>query len=107
MYRWLWLGSLGMALVLAGGVTADKPARKTMTQVAKDNNAFAFSLYGKLRDKKGNLFFSPDSISIALAMTYDGARGETAEQMAHAMHFTLDRPQLNKGFGGLLQHLNG
>src|SRR5262249_40896178 len=51
--------------------------------VASDGNAFAFDLYGRLRSaQSGNLFFSPHSISTALAMTYDGARGDTAAEMA-------------------------
>lgn len=108
MYRWLLLVPIGVTLVLTPGATADKsPATDAMRNVAKDNNAFAFSLYAKLRGAHGNLFFSPGSVSIALAMTYDGARGETAEQMAKTLHFSQDRPELNDGFGALLQQLNG
>ncbi|HEY0720746.1 MAG TPA: serpin family protein, partial [Gammaproteobacteria bacterium] len=52
------------------------------------NNRFALDLYSKLRDTKGNLFFSPYSISTAMAMCYGGARGDTAEEMAKVLHFT-------------------
>lgn len=45
------------------------------------NTQFAFNLYGQLKDVDGNLFISPFSISTAMAMTYAGARGQTAEQM--------------------------
>ena len=107
MSRFLLIGSFCLTFVLMGSA-AEKPApRNVMKKVARDNNAFAFNLYGKLREQPGNLFFSPDSISLALAMTYDGARGQTAEQMARTMHFTLDREQLNEGFGTLLNELNG
>jgi serine protease inhibitor len=51
-------------------------------------NELAFDLYKKLPgENEGNLFFSPYSISSALAMTYGGARSETAEQMEQVLHF--------------------
>jgi serpin B len=77
------------------------------TAAAKDNNAFAVDLYGKLRAADGNLFFSPESISTALAMTYAGARGPTAEQMAKTLHFTLDQEHLHPALGALMADLNG
>ena len=56
--------------------------------IADGNNRFAFSLYNKLRlGDTGNLFYSPFSISTALAMTYAGARGETALQMSKTLNF--------------------
>ena len=53
------------------------------------NNAFALDLYHSLRAEDGNLILSPYSISLALAMTYAGARGETESQMADTLHFKL------------------
>ena len=67
---------------------------------AKSNNAFAADLYGALREQEGNLFLSPFSISTALAMTYAGARGETAEQMADVLHFDAEG-KVHRQFGGL------
>lgn len=61
----------------------DEPARR----VAAGNNAFAVNLYHQLRPSDDNLAFSPYSISAALAMTYAGAGGATAGQMAAALHF--------------------
>jgi len=55
--------------------------------VVQGNNEFALALYAKLRRAEGNLFFSPYSISTALAMTYVGARGSTESQMAEVLHF--------------------
>lgn len=65
------------------------------------NSAFAFDLYQELREADGNLFYSPYSISLALAMTYAGARGETEQQMAGVLHFDLSQEQLHPAFNGL------
>lgn len=56
--------------------------------VVNANNKFAFDLYSQLnKTEKGNLFYSPYSISAALAMTYEGAKGRTANEMKSAFHF--------------------
>jgi len=65
------------------------------------NNAFALDLYQALRASEGNLFYSPFSISIALAMTYGGARGDTASQMADVLHFNLHEDSLHAAFDRL------
>ena len=69
--------------------------------VAGGNTSFALDLYRRLRHVKGNLFFSPYSISAALAMTYAGARGNTAAQMAQTLHFPLEGERLHEGFSAL------
>jgi len=79
------------------------------TTVGQSIDAFAESLYRQLQSQpggSGNLFLSPLSISTALAMTYAGARGETATQMAAALHYTLDANTLAADFGGLIADLN-
>jgi serpin B len=65
------------------------------------NTAFAFDLYQAVRPTDGNLVYSPFSISIALAMTYGGARGETATQMADVLHFTQPEGQFHPAFNAL------
>jgi serpin B len=74
--------------------------------VVEGNNAFAVELYGQLRMQNGNLFFSPESISTALAMAYAGARGDTASEMAKALHFTLPPDRLHPAMGALFANLN-
>jgi serpin B len=64
------------------------------------NNTFALDIYKSLRSENGNLILSPFSISLALAMTYAGARGETESQMAQALHF-LPQEQLHPAFNQL------
>jgi serine protease inhibitor len=51
------------------------------------NNKFAFDLYRTVKSSKGNIFFSPYSISMALAMTYGGAQGTTEKQIRDVLHF--------------------
>ena len=70
------------------------------------NSAFAFDLYQELGKREGNIFYSPYSISLALAMTHAGARGETEQQMADALHFTLPQGSLHSVFNGLDIELN-
>jgi len=89
-------------------VMSDKP-RETAPDVSEadlallieGNSAFAFELYQALRAEEGNLFYSPHSISVALAMTYAGARGETAEQMAATLKFMLEQERLHPAFNWL------
>jgi serine protease inhibitor len=85
---------------------ADKASPEDKTTVARDSNQFALDLFGRL-EKQGNLFFSPASISTALAMTYAGARGQTAEQMAKVLHFQLDPKRLHPAFAALLWEMQG
>ena len=73
--------------------------------LVEGNTAFALALYQALRESEQNLFFSPYSISSAMAMTYAGARGKTQDEMAHAMHFLLDQEQLHPAFNALDQDL--
>ena len=54
------------------------------------NNQFAFKLYSTYKSKDGNIFFSPYSISSALAMTYEGAKGKTADEMQSIFNFSKD-----------------
>jgi serine protease inhibitor len=76
-----------------------------MDDVIRGNNRFAVELLGQVRDQPGNLFFSPSSISTALAMTYAGARTETAREMAKALHFTLPQERLHPAFASMIQAL--
>jgi serpin B len=76
-----------------------------MDDLVRGNNRFAVELLGQVRDQPGNLFFSPSSISTALAMTYAGARHETARQMAETLHFTLPPDRLHPAFASLIRSL--
>lgn len=89
-------------------IQSDKP-RETSPQVdetdhevlVNGNSEFAFDLYQALSQQEGNIFYSPYSISLALAMTYAGARGQTEEQMADTLHFILSQDRLHPAFNSL------
>ncbi len=103
------IASIKMAQPVAGDVLESDKERITSPDVStgqqaslvEGNSAFAFKLYQALKEEEGNLFYSPYSISAALAMTYAGARGETAEQMANTLHFLLDQDKLHPAFNWL------
>ena len=65
------------------------------------NTAFAFDLYRTLAQSDGDLFYSPYSVSLALAMTYAGAKGETEQQMADTLGFSLPQDRLHFAFNAL------
>ncbi len=76
----------------------------TRAQLSADNGEFAFALFHQTRETMGeshNTFFSPHSISIALAMTYAGASGQTYEQMGEVLRFRLVEEELHPAFNAL------
>lgn len=86
-------------------VTDPKVPEADLQELSAGNRAFAARLYQQLRGQDGNLFFSPYSISLALAMTFAGAQGETARQMASTMYYTLPPVRLHPAFNSLDQYL--
>lgn len=92
---------LPLALLIVAAMPPQDPS------IAADNNGFALDLYAQLRAKDGNLFFSPYSVSTALAMTYAGARGATAEEMRKVLHFRLEDAKLHEAFAAQIRELNG
>jgi serpin B len=104
-----WLASIQLAQPAAGEVLQSDKERITSPDLGpseqawlvEGNSAFAFKLYQALKGNEGNLFYSPYSISLALAMTYAGASGETAQQMAATLQFMLDQKRLHPAFNWL------
>jgi serpin B len=93
------------------GVVQSSISRDTSPQVTSSdlqslvssNTTFAFNLYHQIAagNETDNLFYSPYSVSIALAMTYAGAGSSTATQMATALDFRLPLTTLNPAFDAL------
>ncbi|MBN1911038.1 MAG: serpin family protein [Pirellulales bacterium] len=73
--------------------------------VVEGNNTFALDLYAQLSRAKQNdnknLFFSPHSLSTALAMTAAGARGQTEAEMAKVLHFPFPTAQVHPAMAEL------
>lgn len=93
--------------IFASGVYAGNE-----NQITKGNNEFALNLYSQIKNlpeikqAEGNLFFSPYSISTALAMTYTGARANTAKEMADVLKFPqLKLEEIASAFGELQKQL--
>jgi serpin B len=93
---------------VAGGLKPNPQTKSGVEAVVEGNNAFALELYQRLKTENAgkNLFFSPFSISAALAMTYAGARGTTEKQMARVLRFTLDPRDLHPAFQSMMAQVN-
>src|SRR5262245_43143770 len=101
--------SLASMAIAAGGIAkmdtqAAAPAANA-GPIIEGNTAFALDLYAKLRSKPGNVFYSPYSISSALAMTSAGAAGETLAEMTKVLHLPEDQSAVHAGFVALRQQL--
>jgi len=87
-------------------ITSPDVSPGQLAALVSGNSTFAFNLYQQLtQGNSGNIFYSPYSISTALAMTYAGANGDTATQMAKALDFTLPQAQLHPAFDDLALQL--
>jgi serpin B len=85
-------------------VPADPAA---MAALAEASNAFGFDLYQQVAGQSGNVVLSPMSISLAFAMTYAGARGDTAAEMRRVLRFSAEDDALHASAGKLLAAWNG
>ncbi|MCD6493517.1 MAG: serpin family protein, partial [Archaeoglobaceae archaeon] len=83
-----------------------KPTKLSQYDFTEANNQFALDLYLKLSNNKGNIFFSPYSISSALAMVYEGAKNETAEEIKNVFHFPDNKTILRNSFEELYLEIN-
>ncbi len=93
--------SYSMAESSKSRVTNPNIPAADLTTLVDGNNAFALDIYRSLHSESGNLILSPYSMSLALAMTYAGAHGETESQMANVLHFTQSQDVLHPAFNAL------
>jgi serpin B len=103
------LSSCEFASVDTGAVAKSDLSRDTSPDVSssdaetlqESNTTFAFDFYHMVNRDGGNLVYSPYSISLAMAMLYAGAGGETASQIASAFHFILRSDQFHPALNAL------
>ena len=114
-YAFFGINILILALILSPGCTTEPPAgespRPPLISEAKDGagsgiNAFAIDYYKKVKDNEINIFFSPWSMESALVMTYEGARGKTAEEMARTLHLWKNDTFRRNAFASLYEYYN-
>jgi len=103
LFALLLLPLFCMAMAQPAAAAAD-----SSESVVAANNQFSLNLYNQLdKEKPGeNLFFSPTSISIALAMTAAGAKGQTETEMAETLGLTGILPQSHAEYHKLLERWN-
>jgi serpin B len=86
------------------------PVSNSEKSVADANNRFALDLFSNIKKDPNysgdNLFFSPFSISSALAITYEGARGTTADEIRNVFHFPTDDSVRRQGYAGINAGMN-
>jgi serpin B len=114
--RFLLAGAMALGACTAPQGVPEEPAATTQAapapaaasaapaDVASGQREFGVELYRRIGAAPGNVFLSPASISAALAMVYAGAEGETAAEMAQALHYPAGAG-LHQGMGALLRRL--
>ena len=103
----LWVVAAAVVSAISGCREADTSSADSseVKSTVEGNTAFALDLYERLRNQPGNLFFSPYSLSTALAMTYAGARGLTESEMARTLHFNQSQNDVHAAFATLTARL--
>ena len=97
---------VAMAIVVADTSVFENPQQGERLSGA-NYAKFAVDMYKRVSPPDQNTFMSPLSISVALAMTYLGARGQTKSQMKDVLHFTdVEERYLHQAFSDIVSHLN-
>lgn len=104
--RELIMAAAALATIMSVQEAGAQP-RGDVKDLVRNNTEFAADLFARLAQQDGNLFFSPYSISNALAMTFAGARGSTAEEMKTTLRFALGQDRLHPAFADLIRRLQG
>ncbi len=100
-----------LAMFVATQAIAQETPKSTITDTEKAvaiaaGNDFATDLYGKLKAEKGNVFFSPESLSQALAMTLAGAKDTTASEMQTVLHLQMSSDYIAATMSELIKEKN-
>ena len=92
-----------IALLIVGGVFAQDV---DISRIIEANNRFAINLYSQYKSEEGNIFFSPFSISTAMAMVYEGAEGKTAKEIKSVFGFPKYDNSRRNQYSDLLSEIN-
>jgi serpin B len=82
------------------------PSAETLGHVVDGLDAFTVAFHRTAAAADRNVVLSPASIALALGMVHAGAKGETAAEIAKALHVTREPKELHGAFGALLQGWN-
>ncbi len=97
---------IGFLLIAPYGFSKTSFEYDKKPSISAKNNLFAFKFYSELiKTEKENVFFSPFSISTALAMTYAGADKTTAEEIANTFYFGPNEEAFHAEYGEYLKTL--
>jgi serpin B len=105
--------SVALTMLLASSGLSQDPADRARTAAAEisavvqNQTQFAWDVYGRLRERPGNIGFAPFSLSTALAMLHAGARGQTAEQIGRVLRLPEDTASAQRAFRSLNHGLLG
>ncbi len=112
---------LGLAFILLASfsckshnpsaITPIQPPQQAHAAIVQEppgdgNNDFTFDLYHQINSSNSNVFFSPFSIYTALSMTYEGAKNETAYEMAKVLYLQQDNATRWQNFTNLIREIN-
>ncbi len=89
------------------GLNETGATEEGVNEVAQCMNQFGFDIYLELHDGSKNVFISPYSIFTALSMTYEGARGNTAIEMANVLHLPDNDTARRGSFARIQNKMNG
>lgn len=98
-------------IVESDNIDPDPPRELSESEkaIASSDAAFSYSLFRetvKYDDTAENIFISPLSISMALAMVLNGAEGETHNQIKETLGLSeLDEYEMNENFLTLMNYL--
>ncbi|XP_047108842.1 serpin B6-like [Schistocerca piceifrons] len=84
---------------------ADAAVSDALQTVSEANSLFTSDIYKVLAQQEGNLFFSPWSIQIILALAFLGAGGNTAKEMASGLRLPEDKNATEQGLSDILSQM--
>jgi serpin B len=92
---------------MGGKIDLPEPPEGDVKKVVDGNNRFCLNLYKNLSEReKGNIFYSPFSITMAMAMVFEGAKGWVAGEIHDVFGFPLENRIRQETFRYLYQELN-